>query len=130
MSTALTNADTTLTDKQLAFCDALLDEDISGNIRLAKLKAGYSPNTVLQLTPAMKERMKENAETYLAMNSFKAAYKMVGVLDNPTELGNDKLLEASKQILDRVGITKKEMLEVTNNSPNAILILPAKQKEE
>jgi len=130
VTTPVTNADTTLTEKQQAFCDALMDEDIAGNTRLAKLKAGYSPNTTLILTPAMKEKMKENAETYLALNAFKAAHKMVGVLDNPTDLGTDKVLEASKQILDRVGITKKEQLEVMNTTPNAVLILPAKQQEE
>lgn len=128
--TTLTPTDDTMTEKQLAFVDALFDEDIQGNTKEAKLKAGYSPNTSLVYSAKMKDAIIDRAKTYLAMNAPKAAHRMVGVLDNPTELGNDKLLEASKQILDRVGITKIEQMEVMNTTPNAILILPAKQQEE
>ena len=36
-------------------------------------------------------------------------------------------MEAAKDVLDRSGITKQDMLKVTMEVPNGIFILPAKE---
>lgn len=127
--TTTTKSDSVLTEKQQAFIDALLGP-AEGNIAEARRLAGYHPSQDVLSSKKVQDEILDRTRTYLAHNAPRAAFRMTGVLDNPTELGNDKLLEAAKQILDRVGIAKKEQVDIANTTPNAILILPAKQKEE
>lgn len=118
-----------LTAQEQTFIDALFEN--GGNVMRANITAGYHPTApTVRGNKTIQDALIEQTRFYLAANAPKAAKKMVGVLDNPTELGTDKLLEASKQILDRVGVIKKEQLEIEANMPNAVLILPQKNKEE
>jgi hypothetical protein len=52
------------------------------------------------------------------------------VLDDPTALGAKNSVAAAKEVLDRVGIVKKEKLEVSSEDGNGIFILPAKRSDE
>ena len=52
---------------------------------------------------------------------------MVGVLDDPTALGAKNSVAAAKEVLDRIGIVKKEKLEISSEEGNGIFILPAKR---
>jgi hypothetical protein len=54
---------------------------------------------------------------------------MVGVLDDPTELGVREKLMASQQILDRVGLSKVEKINVETDKPVGLFVLPAKKEE-
>jgi len=51
---------------------------------------------------------------------------MVGVIDDPSAIGNRERLAASQQILDRVGLSKVEKLNVSTDKPMGVFILPAK----
>ena len=51
---------------------------------------------------------------------------MVGVIDDPSAIGNRERLAASQQILDRVGLAKVEKMNVTSDKPIGVFILPAK----
>jgi len=55
---------------------------------------------------------------------------MVGVLDDPTEIGTREKLLASQQILDRVGLSKVEKINVETNKPVGLFVLPAKKEED
>jgi hypothetical protein len=115
------------TEKQQLLIEHLFSPECGGDFRKAMHAAGYSKGASKAhlLTPDLREYLLAASENYLAMSSGKAAMKLVGVLDNPSEIGNDRVLQAAKEVLDRVGITKveKHQHEVTTD---AIIILPAK----
>ena len=69
------------------------------------------------------------AENYLATHSAKAATKMVDMLeeDGTTPHANIRM-EAAKQILDRIGLTKKDQLDINMQVKHGIFILPAKEE--
>jgi hypothetical protein len=64
----------------------------------------------------------------LAMNSTKAAWSMVDVLDDPGAMGARNSIAAASQLLDRTGLIKKEQLEVKNTG-GAMFILPPKSDD-
>ena len=88
-----------LTERQQKFIDALF-ADANGNIRDAKVIAGYSPNTNNQeIIQSLKEEILEATQIYMASNAPKAAMAMVGGLYDPTELGIKDKMAAAKQLM-------------------------------
>lgn len=117
-----------LTDQQLAFLEALGGE-AKGDITKAKQLAGYSSSTTNKtLVDSLGEEMIQVANNILRMNAAKAAFNMAGLLDSPDALGARNLINAAGTILDRVGIVKKEQVEVKSEGAS-IFILPAKRTE-
>ena len=69
----------------------------------------------------------QEAKNYLATHSAKAATKMVDMLDEDGTTPHANIrLEAAKQILDRIGIAKKDQLDINMKALHGIFILPAK----
>ena len=59
----------------------------------------------------------------------KAASKMVDMLDEDGTTPHANIrMEAAKQILDRIGIVKKDQLDINMKALHGIFILPAKDK--
>ena len=119
-----------LTERQQKFIDALF-ADANGNIRDAKVIAGYSPNTNNQeIIQSLKEEILEATQLYMASNAPKAAIAMVEGLYDPTELGIKDKMAAAKELLDRTGLIKTEKVQV--ESSGGVMLMPAKQvvKEE
>ena len=118
-----------LTELQQKFLNALFGE-AKGNHAKAMRLAGYSENTnphhILQ---SVRQEIIERAELEMAANAPKAVMSMVGVLDDPTELGVREKMMASQQILDRVGLSKVEKINVETNKPVGLFVLPAKKEE-
>ncbi len=115
-----------LTDKQEAFLEALMGE-AKGDLRQAMRIAGYSDKTKLhEVVGPLKHEVVERASMALALNTPKAAFSMLNVLDDPTALGARNQINAAKEILDRTGLIKKEQVEVKNTG-GAMFILPPKQ---
>ncbi len=116
-----------LTEKQDKFLEALFGE-AEGNVKLAAEIAGYAPTTWNKVVVALKEEILERAEYELALNAAKAVKKISNAMDNEesTAPGVNTRLAAAKEVLDRVGIAKKERLQIEGNGSNAIFILPAK----
>ena len=113
------------TEKQNAFLEALMGE-ARGNIRKAMDIAGYSKGTgASEVTVPLKEEIIERASMMLAMNAPKAAHGLLGVLDDPTEMGARNAINAAREVLDRTGLVKREKVEVTNNG-GGMFILPPK----
>jgi len=118
-----------LTDQQKVFLDALMGE-AAGNVRAAMDAAGYSRNTkTIDIVRRLKDEILETTQTYLASNGPRAALAMTGVLEDPTALGNRDRINASREILDRVGVIKTEKIAVQAES-GGLFILPAKKKQE
>ena len=117
------------TDKQRIFLDALTSEECRGSIKKAMQVAGYAENTSSTVVvSALKEEINERASMVMAMNSTKAAWGMVDVLDDPGAMGARNSIAAAAQILDRIGLVKKEQVEVKNTG-GAMFILPPKSED-
>lgn len=117
----------TLTDQQKLFLEVLFDE-AKGDVVAAKKMAGYSPTyPTSSVMNTLQDEIVEATKTFLARNGPKAAIGLVGVLDNPLELGVKEKMAAAKDILDRVGVTKTEKIDVTSNG---VFLLPVKRGED
>ncbi len=128
-SQGLMSNDKKLTEKQQLFLDALVGE-AQGNHRKAMEIAGYSPNTSLhEVVKNLKEEIIERASMVLALNAPAAAFGMVGVLNDPTSLGARNAVAASKEIMDRTGLIRKEVVEVKSNE-GGMFVLPPKGSTE
>ena len=117
-----------LTERQQKFIDALF-ADANGNIRDAKVIAGYSPaSNSNEIVQALKDEILEATQTYMASNAPKAAFAMVTVVYDPTQLGIRDKMAAAKDLLDRSGLVKTEKLQV--ESSGGVMLLPPKNESD
>tara|TARA_R100001463_G_scaffold54307_1_gene105347 strand:- start:252 stop:632 length:381 start_codon:yes stop_codon:yes gene_type:complete len=117
-----------LTPKQKIFINALFGE-AHGNYRVAMDIAEYSKNTSINdVIKGCEEELVSSSKNFLAANAPKAAMAIVGVIDDPVEMGTRDKLAAAKDVLDRIGVSKTDKIEV--KSPQGIFILPRKNDDE
>lgn len=121
------NTEKALTTKQESFLQHLMD--CNGDAKKAAELAGYAPNTHYAVVKALKSEILDLTESMLASTAPKAASKMVEILDTDEAIPQANIkLQAAQTILDRVGISKSERLDVKVETPNGIFILPAKKE--
>jgi len=120
------NNSKTLTDKQQKFLDCLIEHN--GNAKLAAKEAGYSGNHY-QVVKALKNEILDLTTDILANSAPEAAVRLVDIMrtDKPIPQISNKL-QAAQTILDRVGVTKQERLEVNHKTSGGVFILPAKKE--
>tara|TARA_B100001094_G_C17860521_1_gene637157 strand:- start:64 stop:468 length:405 start_codon:yes stop_codon:yes gene_type:complete len=117
---------TELSEQQKSFLVALFGE-ASGNARQAAEIAGYSESYYPELVRNLKDEIINRAEEVLAAHSPKAALGMINALDEDGSTpGVNIRMEAAKQILDRVGVSKKERIDMNIKQATGIFILPPK----
>ena len=127
-STILKTQERSLTNSQEKFLDVLFGE-ARGDPKKAGELAGYSNHSYPKVLRNLKSEIVSRAENYLATHSAKAATKMVDMLDEDGTTPHANIrLEAAKQILDRIGIIKKEQIDINMKAMHGIFILPAKDK--
>ena len=119
-----------LTEQQNTFLNALFGE-ANGIPKKAGEIAGYSEHSYPKVVKALKNEIIERAEEVMAAYSSKATMGLVRALDEDGSTpGANIRVEAAKQILDRVGLTKKEKVDVNVKSVSGIFILPPKDGGE
>ena len=117
-----------MTPKQKMFISALFNE-AQGNYRTAMDMAEYSKNTSINdVLKGCEDEVISGSKNYLAVNAPKAAMAIVGVIDEPVEMGNRDKLAAAKDVLDRIGVSKTDKVEV--KAPQGIFLLPRKNDDE
>jgi len=119
----------TYTELQSRFLDIFMKEEFRGDIRKAMKEAGYNDTTsVADIIKSLKDEMIERAEQVLAANGMKAVFGLVDSMDNPNALGTANRIKAAREILDRIGVSKKN--EDSNSGINlpsqGVIILPMK----
>ena len=128
-SQPIKNNNKQLTKKQQKFLDCLIET--SGNPKEAAELAGYSGNHY-QVVKSLKTEIIDLATDVLANSAPEAAFKLVDIMktNKPIpQIGNK--LQAAQSILDRVGVIKKERLDINHNMNNGgVFILPAKEIKE
>ena len=117
-----------LTEQQQTFLSALFG-DAHGNPKMAGEIACYSEHSYPKVVKSLKDEIIQRAEEVMASYSPKATMGLVKALDEDGSVpGASIRVEAAKQILDRVGITKKEKLDVNLKSLSGVFILPPKDR--
>lgn len=118
-----------LNEREKLFIELLFSEETGGNAAKAKVLAGYSESyATSDLVKRLKDEIFEATQLYFSQVAPKAALKIVGVLDKPTDIGNKEILAAAKDLLDRAGLAKVEKMEV--RASGGVLILPAKDVQD
>ena len=127
-STIIQTQKKSLTDSQEKFLDVLFGE-AKGNPKKAGELAGYSEHSYPKVVRSLKSEIVSRAEGYLATHSAKVATKMVDMLEEDGTTPHAAIrLEAAKQILDRIGIAKKEKIDINMKAVHGLFILPAKEE--
>ena len=117
-----------LTEKQQAFLNNLVET--GGDFKKSAELAGYSGNHY-QILKSLKNEVVDLASDVLAREAPLAAFKLVEVLQSDKALPQANVkLQAAQTILDRVGLGKKERLDVNHNVSGGIFILPEKQTND
>ena len=125
-STILQTQKKSLTNSQEKFLNVLFGE-ARGDPKKAGKLAGYSEHSYPKVLRNLKQEIVSRAENYLAVHSAKAATKMVDMLDEDGTTPHASIrMEAAKQILDRIGIVRKDQIDINMKSLHGIFILPAK----
>ena len=117
-----------LNEQQQKFLDALAHE-ARGNIKQALAIAGYAETSQSNIVSSLKDEIVEVATKILATSAPMASQKLVEILmsDDPIPQVNAKL-QAAQTLLDRVGVAKRDKLDVTHTATSGIFILPDKEK--
>ena len=115
-----------LTTKQQAFLDNIIP--CGGNLRQAAEIAGYAPGSYTTIAKDLRKEIIELAENVMAFNAPQAAVKVVEMItsDAPVPQANVRL-QAAQTLLDRVGLGKKDKLEVDVQNSQGLFSLPAKE---
>lgn len=117
-----------LTEQQETFLNALGGE-ARGNIVKAMEVAGYSPTSKSHLVDSLKEEIIDVAQKILATSAPKASQKLVEIMDSDDPIPQvSAKLQAAQTLLDRVGIAKREKLDVTHTAAGGIFLLPEKKE--
>ena len=115
-----------LTDMQEKFLDVLFGE-AKGNPKHAAELAGYSAHSYPKVVRNLKKEILELAENHLSTHSAKAATRLTDLLDEDGTTPHSNIrLAAANSVLDRVGITKKDQLDINMKALHGIFILPPK----
>lgn len=113
-----------LTEKQQSFLNHLVETQ--GDSKKAAELAGYS-GPHYQVVKALKSEILELTQEVLAHSAPKAAFKLVEILDSkrPIVQASNKLA-AAQTLLDRVGVSKVDKLDINHKVAGGIFLMPDK----
>ena len=115
-----------LTDMQEKFLEVLFGE-AKGDPRVAAEIAGYAKHSYPKVVRNLKKEITELAENHLSTHSAKAVNRLITLLDEDGTTPQASIrLAAANSILDRVGLGKKDSLDINMKAMHGIFILPAK----
>ena len=120
-----------LTSKQKIFLDELMAS--GGNVHQSVNKAGYAKTASSWLIPSLKEEIIERTKLHLAAHSVKAANRIVEGLDSDGTLAASQMdtrLKAAGDILDRIGITKRQEVYTESKVLHGVVLIPAKKEPD
>jgi len=82
-----------------------------------------------QVVKALKTEIIDMASTILAQSAPQAAQKLVDVMESNEPIPQASMrVQAAQTILDRVGLGKKDTLDVKHEVSGGVFILPAKEE--
>lgn len=118
-----------LTAKQELFLEYLFnDPDCGFNTFTASQKAGYAKVDHAKLVRSLKDEILERSTEQLALTAPKAVSRLINAMDEDKSVpGAELRLKAVEGVLDRIGIAKKQQMELTSSEETSpIFFIPAK----
>jgi len=115
-----------LSDKETFFLDILFDKH-KGNFISAMKEAGFSESDSRKVRAKLSKEIQKVSKEYLESETSRAAVSLSQVLEDPTQPGSKLLISAAKEVLDRGGVVKEDVLPTV--SDNILVILPPKQTQ-
>ena len=110
-----------LTVKQKTFLDSLIE--CEGNAKQAAELAGYAEGSYTSVVKSLKKEILDISEGILAQNAPKAAMKLVNIMDSDEPIPQANIrLQAVQTLLDRVGLSKTDKLNLNVEGSNGIFI--------
>lgn len=118
--------DKPVSELQEKFIDALFDT--KGSVPRAADLVGISTASAYGLVKgSLRKLIIQRAEEILALYGPRAVFTLADSVDECSEVPMSPIrLEGAKQILDRIGIIKKEQIDINANVNTPLFILPAK----
>ena len=116
-----------LTEQQQTFL-SVLATSAKGDINKALNIAGYKETSYYNVINSLKDEIVDVDTKILAKSAPQASQKLVEILnsDDPIPQVNAKL-QAAQTLLDRVGVAKRDKLDVTHTATSGIFLLPEKK---
>ena len=119
-----------LTEKQENFLTALFSN--GGNISEALKTAKYSHHSRKDVLESLKEEIAERTKVMLSGAAVKAADNIIKTMDVDVdaEIPTNRLelrYRAAGDVLDRIGITKRQQIDVSGEIKHGIVLLPSKK---
>ena len=116
-----------MTEQQQTFLSTLATS-AKGDINKALNIAGYKETSYYNVINSLKDEIIDVATKILAKSAPQASQKLVEILnsDDPIPQVNAKL-QAAQTLLDRVGVAKRDKLDVTHTATSGIFLLPEKK---
>ena len=115
-----------LTEKQQSFLNHLVET--GGNAKKSAELAGYTAGHY-QVVKALKTEIIDLADNILAKSAPQAPLKLLQVMNTETPIPQaNSRLQSAQSILDRIGLSKTELLDVTHKADTGLFILPAKKE--
>lgn len=120
-----------LTPKQELFLEYLFnDSECDGDTMQAVLKAGYERCDHARVVRSCKDEILNRTQEKLAMSAPKASNRLVRMMDEDGSVPKGELrLKAVESILDRVGVSKKQEMDVKVEGDSPIFFIPAKLEQ-
>jgi hypothetical protein len=120
--------DKELNAQQELFLEYLFhDAECMGSTMLACEKAGYERTYHHTLVKSLSEEIVSRSTQYLALHTPRAVCKLVGAMDEDKSVpGADIRLKAVESLLDRVGVSKRQQIEMSSSDDKPIFFIPAK----
>jgi len=113
----------------IKFIDALIAN--GGNITAAAEAAEMGRPNATNVAHRYKDFILDKVESELMLNGIKAARVMGDTLTDDGSVAGGKLrLDAAQQILDRIGMSKRERIDIKVEATNGLFILPRKDIED
>ena len=119
-----------LTKTQETFLDSLFSN--GGNVIEAMEIAKYHPGSRSNLLNCLRNEIAERTKSSLAGAAAKSAKRMEEALDADGTIPTSQMetrMKAAADILDRVGVGKRQEIDIRAEVVHGVVLLPAKKKE-
>ena len=116
-----------LTERQESFLRLFWESECEGVPKELAIAAGYTESSALIAVRSMENEILELTKLYLVQHAPRAARQIVQAMisDEPIKGIKDKLLAATT-LLDRVGVVKKDKMEVEHTHSGGVFLIPTK----
>jgi hypothetical protein len=119
-----------LTPQQDLFLEYLFnDPECMRDTKKACVAAGYDLSYHHVLVKRLQDEIMERANQELALAAPQAVSKLLDAMDEDGSIPKAEVrLKAVESVLDRIGLAKKQQVEVTSESAIPLFILPEKKE--